>query len=49
MSEDVEYDVDELPHSDFFKAATRVFYEIDNGMADLLPSSKFLALFETLE
>ena len=39
--EDVEDDIDELPDSDFSRATVRLFYEIDNGRAGLLPPSKF--------
>ena len=46
--EDVEDDVDELPDSDFSKSAARVFYEIDNRKADVLPFSNFVDLIETL-
>ena len=46
--EDVEDDVNELPDSDFSKAAARVFDRIDNGKAGVLPSSKFFELIETL-
>ena len=46
--EDLEDDVDELPDSDSAKAAARVFDEIDNGKAGVLPSSKFVDLIETL-
>ena len=41
MIEDVEDDIDELPDSYFSRATVRLFYEIDNGKASLLPSSKF--------
>ena len=41
MIEDLEDDIDELPDSDFSRATVRLFYEIDNGKAGLLPSSKF--------
>ena len=37
MIEDVEDDVDELSDSDFSKAATIVFDEIDNGKAGVIP------------
>ena len=37
MIEDVEYNVDELTDSDFSKDATRVFYEVDNGKAGVIP------------
>ena len=37
MIEDVEDDVDELPYSDFVKAATRVFDKIDNWKDGVLP------------
>ena len=40
MVEDVEDDVDEIPDSDFSKAAARVFDNIDNGRDVFLPSSK---------
>ena len=42
MIEDVECYIDELPHSDFSKAAARVFDKIDNGKDGVLPSSKFV-------
>ena len=48
MIEDVENDVDELPDSDFSKAAARLFNRIYNGKAGVLPSSKFAYLVETL-
>ena len=38
MIEDVEYDIDELPDSDFPKASARVSDKIDNGKAGFLPS-----------
>ena len=44
MIEDVDDDVDELPDSDFSKAAARVFDKIDNGKAGFLPSSTFFDL-----
>ena len=34
---DVEDDIDELSDSDFNRATVRLFYEIDNGKAGLLP------------
>ena len=46
--EDVEDDIDELPDSYFFRATVRLFYEIDNGKAGLLPSSKFEDLIEII-
>ena len=46
--EHVEGNVDELTDYDFSKAAVRVFDEIDNGGAGVLPSSKFVELIETL-
>ena len=48
MIEDVEDDVDELPYSDFAKAATIIFDGIDNGKDGALPSSKFVDLIKTL-
>ena len=48
MIEDVEYDVDELPDSDFAKAAAIIFDKRDNGKYCVLPSSKFVDLIETL-
>ena len=42
--EDVEDDVDDLPDSDFAKAAARVFDGMDNGNDGVLPSSKFVYL-----
>ena len=47
--EDVEDDVDELPDSDFSKAAARVFDKIDHVKDGVLPSSKFVDFIETLE
>ena len=44
----IEYVEDELPDSDFSKAATRLFDKIDNGKDGVLPSSKFVDLIETL-
>ena len=35
--EDVGYDIDEPPDSDFSRATVGLFYEIDNGKAGLLP------------
>ena len=46
--EDVEDDKDELPDSDFSRSTVRLFYEIDNGKAGLLPSSKFGDLIEII-
>ena len=46
--EDVEDDVNELPDSDFSKAAAREFYKIYNGKDGVLPSSKFVDLIEIL-
>ena len=43
----VEDDVDELPHSDFSKAAARLFDKIDHGKASVFPSSKFFESTET--
>ena len=34
---DIEYDIDELPDSDFSKSAARVFDKIDYGKASVLP------------
>ena len=48
MIQYVEDDVDELPDSDFSKAAARVFNKIENGKDGVLPSSKFVDLIETL-
>ena len=48
LIEDVEDDIDELPDSDFAKAAMRVFDEIDHGKTGILPSSNFVGLVETL-
>ena len=45
--EDVEDEGDELLDSDFFKSFTRVFDEIDNWKAGVLPYSKFADLIET--
>ena len=44
----MEYDIDELPDSDFTKAAVGVFDKIDNGKAGVLPSSKFVDSIEKL-
>ena len=41
MIEDVEDNIDEITNSDFSRATVRLFDEIDNGKAGLLPSSKF--------
>ena len=46
--EDVEDDIYEPPDSDFSRATVRLFYEIDNGKAGLLPSSKFGDLIEII-
>ena len=46
--EDVEDDVDELPDSDFDKAAAIVFDKIDHRKDGVLLSSKFVDLIETL-
>ena len=46
--EDVEDDIDELPDSDFSRGTVRLFDEIDNGKAGLLPSSKFGDLIEII-
>ena len=46
--ENVEDDVDELPDSDFSKAAAIIFDKIDHGKDGALPSSKFVDLIETL-
>ena len=46
--EDVDDDVDKLPDSYFVKAATRVYYKIDNVNDDVLPLSKFVELIETI-
>ena len=48
MIEDVEDDIDELPNSIFFGATMRFFYEIDNGKAGLIISSKFGDLIEII-
>ena len=48
MIEDVEDDIDEPPDSDFSRAIVRLFYEIDNGKAGLLLSSKFVDLIEII-
>ena len=42
MIEDVEDDIDELPDSDYAKAAARVFDEIGHKKAGVLLLSKFL-------
>ena len=49
MIKDVEDDADELPDSDFVKAAARLFDKIDHGKDGVLPYSKFVYLIETLE
>ena len=46
--EDVEDDIDEPPDSDFSRATVRLFYEIDNSKAGLLPSSKFGDLIQII-
>ena len=38
MIEDVEDDIDELPDSDFFKSAGRVYGNIDNSKSSVLLS-----------
>ena len=48
MIEDAEDSVDELPDSDFTRAAVRVFDEIDIGKAGVLISSEFVDLIETI-
>ena len=48
MIEDVEDDIDELPDSDFAKAAAIISDEIDNGKDGALPLSRFVDLIETL-
>ena len=48
MVEDAEYDVYELPDSDFSKAAARIFDKIYHGKNGVLPSSNFFDLIETL-
>ena len=48
MTEDVEYDVDEPPDSDFDKSAVRVFDKIYNIRSGVLPSSKFLTWLKHL-
>ena len=45
---DVEDDIDKLPDSDFSRATVRLFYEIYNGKAGLLPSSKFGDLIQII-
>ena len=47
MIENMEDDIDELPDSDFSKAPPRLFDEIYNCKAGVLPSSKFVDLIET--
>ena len=42
----MEEDIDELTDSDFSRATVRLFYEIDNGKAGKIPSSKFGDLIE---
>ena len=44
----MEDDIDELPDSDFYRSTVILFYEIDNGKAVLLPSSKFGDLIEII-
>ena len=48
MIEDVEDNIDELPVSDFSKAAAVIFDKIDNGKDGVLPSSNFVDYIETL-
>ena len=48
VTEDVGYYIDEPPGSDFSRATVRLFYEIDNGKAGLLLSSKFGDLIEII-
>ena len=48
MIEDVKYDIYELTKYYFSIAATRLFDEIYNRKAGVLPSSKFVDLIETL-
>ena len=48
MIEDVEDDLDELPESDFSKAAMIIFDKIYHGKYGVLPLSKFIDLVETL-
>ena len=48
MVEDVEDNIDELPDSDFAKAAAIIFDKIDHGKDGALPLSKFVDLIETL-
>ena len=48
MIEDVEDDVDELPYSDFAKAAAIIFDKTDNGKDGVLPLSNFVDSIETL-
>ena len=46
--EDVEYDIDQLPDSYFYKNSARIFDKIYYGKDSVLPSSKFVDLIETL-
>ena len=48
MIEDVEDDLDELPDSDFAKAAAIISDKIGNGKDGFFPSSKFVDLIKTL-
>ena len=48
MIEDVEDGVNELPDSDFVKAAEIIFDVIYNGTDDVLPLSNFVDFIETL-
>ena len=48
MIVDVDDDVDEVPHTDFAKAAARVFDKIDNVKDGVLPSSRFIDLIGAL-
>ena len=48
MIEDVGDDIDEPPDSDFSRSTVRLFYEIYNGKAGLLLSSKFVDLIEII-
>ena len=48
MIEDVEDNINELPDSDFSRAAAIIFDNIDHGKDGFLPLSKFIDLIETL-
>ena len=47
--EDVEDDIDKLPHSYFSNAVTRVYDKTDNGKSGVLQLEKSVDLIEILE